>query len=164
MQKENIAKSFRGPRSDHKKISSPLFGIKITGQSHRKACKLNYYWKICGNFIQGPLRSFKNVLRAPFLHQAPLQKSVCERSLRQTNIFEETTTERDLTQRMIIFYLLVSQLVPSNPAAHVQVYVLTPSVQSPPFWQGFGWQSSISKRKSYITIGYFLIPFSFVLY
>ena len=86
-------------------------------------------------------------LKVSFLHQATLT-SVCERFLRQTNIFLKTTTERDLTQRLIIFCLLVSQLVPSNPAVHVHVYVLTPSVQAPLFWQGSGWQSSISKNKT----------------
>ena len=55
MQKIFIAKNFRGPPSDgKKKIQAPLFAMKIMGQPHRKACKLNFQWKICGNFFQGP--------------------------------------------------------------------------------------------------------------
>ena len=42
--------------SDLKKLQFPpsLFAMKVTGQSHRKACKLNFYWKIFGDFFQGP--------------------------------------------------------------------------------------------------------------
>ena len=120
--------------------------MTIKGQSHRKACKINFYWKIYGNF-SGPLYKGQHFLRAPFCTWPPLQVFVNGRLDKQTYFRKKKPTERDLTQRLIIFYLLVSQLLPSNPAAHVQVYVLTPSVQSPPFWQGFGWQSSMSKKK-----------------
>ena len=67
---------------DLKTISGPpLFAMKITGQPHKKACKLNFYWKICGNFFQGPpLTRVKN-FKGPFLHQAPLT-SISEWSLK----------------------------------------------------------------------------------
>ena len=83
MQKKNREK-FRDPRSDRKKISPPFFAMQNTGQSHRKACKLNCYWKICGTF-RATLQGSK-FFEGPFLHQATLT-SVCERFLRQTNIF-----------------------------------------------------------------------------
>ena len=51
--------------------------MKITGQPHRKACKLNFYWKICGGLFSSPLQGSK-MLRAPFCIRPP---SVCERSL-----------------------------------------------------------------------------------
>ena len=46
------------------------------------------------------------------------------------------------------FYLLVWQLVPVNPGAHVQLYLFTPSVHAPPFLHGllkqsFGSETSI---------------------
>ena len=43
--------------------------------------------------------------------------------------------------------LLVVQVAPVQPAAHVQVNELIPSVQVPPFWHGLGAQSSISRKK-----------------
>ena len=73
--KNFIMKFFEGPLSDLKKFQPPLFAMKITGQPHRKACNLNFYWKLC-DFFQGPLHGSK-ILRAPFLHQGPLT-SVCE--------------------------------------------------------------------------------------
>ena len=36
------------------KIQGPLFAVKIMSQPHGKACKCNFYWKICGNFFQVP--------------------------------------------------------------------------------------------------------------
>ena len=74
MQNKNIAKSFRGPRSDHKKSAPPppLFAMTITGQSHRKACKLNIYWKIYGNFFRAPLQG-STFFKGPFLHLPSLQ-------------------------------------------------------------------------------------------
>ena len=35
----------------------------------------------------------------------------------------------------------IVQVVPVQLGGHVQVKLLTPSVQAPPFWQGFGAQS-----------------------
>ena len=58
MQEIFITKKFTPPPpppSDLKKFQGPLFAMKITGQLHRKACKLNFYWKICAIFFQGPL-------------------------------------------------------------------------------------------------------------
>ena len=46
--------------------------------------------------------------------------------------------------------LLVLHSVSVKPATQVQVYPLTPSVQVPPFWQGFEAHSSISVRKKNI--------------
>ena len=37
-----ITKIFPGPPSDRKKFQGSLFAMKITGQPHRKACKLNF--------------------------------------------------------------------------------------------------------------------------
>ena len=45
MQKIFIAKNFLGPSLDRKKKIQgphPLFAMKITGQPHRKACKVNF--------------------------------------------------------------------------------------------------------------------------
>ena len=44
-------------------------------------------------------------------------------------------------------HLLVAQVAPVQPGAHVQVKELTPSLQVPPFWQGFGLQLLISRKK-----------------
>ena len=33
--------------------------LKIMSQPHRKACKLNFYWKICGHFFKAPLQGQK---------------------------------------------------------------------------------------------------------
>ena len=62
------------PPSDHKKIQDPLFTMKITGQPHRKACKLNFYWKICGNFFSGPPLQGSKILRAPIFASGPPYK------------------------------------------------------------------------------------------
>ena len=53
MQKIFIAKTFRGPPSDRKKIQTPFFAMKITGQPHRKACKRNFNGKSVV-FFSGP--------------------------------------------------------------------------------------------------------------
>ena len=50
MQKK-IIKIFQPPQTSKNFHSPPLFAMKIMGQPHRKACKLNFYWKICGNFF-----------------------------------------------------------------------------------------------------------------
>ena len=76
MQKIFIAKIFRGPPSDRKNISGPpLFAMKITGQPHRKACKLIFYWKICGNFFQGPPYKDQKIFKGPpsCIRPPPLQ-------------------------------------------------------------------------------------------
>ena len=41
--------------------------MKIMGQPHRKACKLHFHRKICGNFFEGPPLQGSTILRAPFL-------------------------------------------------------------------------------------------------
>ena len=46
--------------------------MNIMGQPHRKACKLNFHWKICGDFVKAPLQGSK-ILGAPFLHQVTQQ-------------------------------------------------------------------------------------------
>ena len=71
MQKIFIAKIFGAPLQTAKNFRAPLFAMKITGQPHRKACKLNFYWKICGNFFQGPPYKGQKFQGPPFLHQAP---------------------------------------------------------------------------------------------
>ena len=53
--------------------------MKITGQPHRKACKLNFYWKICSNFIQGPSFKGQKFEGPPFASGPP--NNCCERSL-----------------------------------------------------------------------------------
>ena len=58
---------------DRKKKLGPPFGPQeISGppfyQPHRKACKFNFYWKICGNFFKASLtrvKNFKGTLFAP---------------------------------------------------------------------------------------------------
>ena len=58
--KKNIVNIFASPPLQiAKKFQGPLFAMNITGQPHWKACKLNFYWKICGNFFQGPPYSYK---------------------------------------------------------------------------------------------------------
>ena len=42
------------------------------------------------------------------------------------------------------------QVAPVQPGAHVHVKELTPSVQVPPFWQGFGEQLLISGKKVFL--------------
>ena len=44
---------FRPQKKKKKKIGAPLFAMKITGQPHRKACKLNH-GKFVVIFFQGP--------------------------------------------------------------------------------------------------------------
>ena len=58
-------KNFRPP---------PFFAMKITGQPHRKACKLNFQWKNCGNFFQAPPYKGQKFSGPPFLHQSPPYK------------------------------------------------------------------------------------------
>ena len=60
MQNFFIAKKNLGPLSDLKKFQPhPFFAMKLMGQLHRKACKLNFYWKICANFLGTPLQGQK---------------------------------------------------------------------------------------------------------
>ena len=69
MQKNFYCKIFSGPpASDLKKFQGPLFAMKIIVQPHRKACKLNFHWKISSNFFQCPLQE-SQILRAPFCIQ-----------------------------------------------------------------------------------------------
>ena len=72
-----IMKIFLVPLQTSKNFSPPpprLFGTTIMGQLRRKAYKLIFYWKICGNFYsKSPLQGSK-ILRAPFLHQPPPNK------------------------------------------------------------------------------------------
>ena len=58
----------------------PLFAMKITGQPHRKVCKLSFYWKICVFFQALPLPRFEN-FKGPLLASSPPPPSVCEWSL-----------------------------------------------------------------------------------
>ena len=64
------------PPSDLKNLQAPppfFFAMKITGQPHRNASKLNFHWKICGIFFQGtPYKGVTNFKGSPFLHQVPL--------------------------------------------------------------------------------------------
>ena len=45
------------------------------------------------------------------------------------------------------FNLLLSHCLPTNPGTHWQLNPLTRSSHVPPFWQGFGEHSSISKNR-----------------
>ena len=69
MQKKLLQKMFR----------SLLFAMKITGQPQRKACNLNFRWKICSFFSRPPLTRVNN-FRGPLFASGPLT-SVCEWSL-----------------------------------------------------------------------------------
>ena len=63
-------KIFLGRLQTAKKIQGPLFAMKIMGQPHRKACKLNFYWKIC-NFFQGPSLQGSKILGTPLFASGP---------------------------------------------------------------------------------------------
>ena len=66
MQKIFIGKFFAPLRS--KKIQGkPLLAMKITGQPHRKACKL---------IFSGPPLQGSKMLRAPFLHQEGVEINI----------------------------------------------------------------------------------------
>ena len=56
------------------RLQFPLSAMKITGQPQRKACKLNFYWKICGNFFSGPPLQGSKILRAPLFASGPPYK------------------------------------------------------------------------------------------
>ena len=75
--KKILQNFFRAPLQTSQIFQGPHFAMKITGQPHRKACKLNFYLKICGNFLSRPLLQGSKILRPPFLHQAPQQVCVC---------------------------------------------------------------------------------------
>ena len=61
-----------------------LFALEIMGQPHRKACKLHFYWKICGILFQGPLTRVKKL--KPPLFASGVLTSVCERPLRTDSV------------------------------------------------------------------------------
>ena len=66
-----------------KNFSSP-FPIKIMDQTRRKASKLNFHCKICGNFFQdSPLQYWVKFLRVPLFAPGPLT-SICDWSLNLT--------------------------------------------------------------------------------
>ena len=92
MQKENCCDFFLAPPRDLKKFQGPPFATKM-GQPHRKACKLNFYWKICGNFFKPPPLQMSKNLRAPLFASGPLT-SVCELSLRPKEIWLFAITGR----------------------------------------------------------------------
>ena len=68
------------PLRPHKISGLTLYAMKIMGQPHRKARKLNFHQKIDGHFFQGPLLQGSKNLRAPVFASGPLT-SVCEPSL-----------------------------------------------------------------------------------
>ena len=74
MQKKILQKLLPSPPlQTSKHFRAHLFAMKSMGQSHRKAYKLNFYWKICSNFFRVPLQGSK-ILRTPFFTPAiPLQ-------------------------------------------------------------------------------------------
>ena len=61
------------PPSDLKKIRGPLFAMKIMSQLHRKACKLNFHWKICIFFSRTPLARVKH-FKGPLFISGPPNK------------------------------------------------------------------------------------------
>ena len=78
--KHPIANIFRGPPSDPdpKKFSLPPFCHESYRSTHRKARKLNFYWKICGNFFQGPpLVKRVNNFEGPLFASVPLPYRKC---------------------------------------------------------------------------------------
>ena len=84
MQKKNYHKHFSAPPplQTSKKFRAPLFCHENYGLTHRKACKLNFGWKIC-NFFQGPPYKGQNkkFLGPPFYTRPPnKQMSVSEQS------------------------------------------------------------------------------------
>ena len=89
MQKIFIAKIFPQPFRQQKKTKNqgpPPFFMKITGQRRRKAYKLNFKWKICGNFFQAPSLTRVKILKGPLFASGPLT-SVCEQSLTSVKRF-----------------------------------------------------------------------------
>ena len=70
MQKIFIAKIFRGPLQTAKKFRAPLFAMKITGQPHGKAYKLNFNGKSVVIFSGPPLQGSK-IFRAPLFASGP---------------------------------------------------------------------------------------------
>ena len=90
MQNNKVPQTFLLPPSPPpptfrpQKISGPpLFAMKIMGQPKRKACKLNFYWKICSNLFHGPLPRVKNFKTLTFYIRFP-SRSVCEWSCRNS--------------------------------------------------------------------------------
>ena len=63
------------PFTPQKKISAPFLPWKLWV---RKACKLNFHWKVCGNFFSRP----KILSQSPLFCIRPLLTSVCEQSLK----------------------------------------------------------------------------------
>ena len=94
MQKENYRKNFSGFPFRPKKIQCPppLFAMKIMGQPHRKACQLNFHWKICGNYLRPPLQG-SNILRAlPFCIRPP-ERSLNSEEISNFQVFFTITQE-----------------------------------------------------------------------
>ena len=72
MQKIFITKNFQPPPFRPQTISGPtFFAMKITGQPHRKAGKLNFYKKIWGNFFSRPPLQWSKICKAPLFAPAP---------------------------------------------------------------------------------------------
>ena len=70
LMQKNILKLF-GALQTSKNFRALLFAMEIIGQSHRKACKLNFHWKICGKFFQGSPIQGSKILRPPFCISPP---------------------------------------------------------------------------------------------
>ena len=72
MQKKFIAKIVCPPPfRPQKNFRGPFLPWKLQVIPHRKACKLNFYWKICGNFFKGPPLQRSKILRAPLFASGP---------------------------------------------------------------------------------------------
>ena len=72
MQKIFIAKIFRGPPSDRKKIQAPPpFAMKITGQPIEKHVNSIFNGKSVVIFFQGPPLQGSKILRVPIFASAP---------------------------------------------------------------------------------------------
>ena len=85
----------------------------------------------------------------------------------QASVINSTTTpaylEKHVTRNIISDHdLPISQLLPSYPLLHVQLYWLTPSVQVPLFRQGLLAHSLVARNALYIT-SYIQIQYSYIL-
>ena len=82
MQKIFIAKIFRGPPSDHKKISgAPFLPWKLRVNPIKKHVNSIFNGKSVAIFFRAPFIRVKNFKGLPFCIRPP-HTSVCERSLR----------------------------------------------------------------------------------
>ena len=68
--RQNFSPTFRPQKFQ----PPPLFAMKIMGQPHRKECKLLFTGKFVAIFLRPPPLQGSTILRAPFLHQPPLDK------------------------------------------------------------------------------------------